>query len=662
MNVGLGRGGVKLSWVGLAGLATVITLAFAAPAANAVVVRLPSGGFQGVYLRPGVSAAAYERQTGSAPVTSAKRASTSAGSADNLVWGGGPVLHTSKPYLVFWDPNNAISSASRAVLTQYLTDAGLDSGNASDVYSYRVLAQYYDSTGFAAQGQTFASATQVIDDAAAYPSSACSIADQNGFTACITDTQFQTELTSLINTDHLPSGIGSNAPIYFVVTPQDVNVCQDGGGGCASNSFCAYHSSYTLPGTSTDVVYASIPFTSGSGCQAAGLSPVQEPNGDVADVIADNLSHENSEAVTDPLPNTAWLTSNGEEVADQCEAWGSTPDPNDPNGPSSPNAYLPTLGGSQASGTLYDQLINNDRYFTQTEWSNSDDNCMASPKAGTISPGFASPASVTPGASASFDPAASRSTNGYSSTTWSWGDGSANTFHAASPAATSHTYATGGTYTVTLTLVDAGGNTAKVSHTIIVGTPLTAAFSASGNTVQVGTPVTFDASGSRDPNPGQSITAYRWSFGDGAAASGAATSHAYASPGTYTATLTVTGGEGLTAMISRAVTIVAAPSSPPVSAPVNPPTASGKIAGVSVKHAKGRYYLLVTVSKAGTVRVGSARFSLRAPGKATFKLSLSRAQQRRLAKHKTVLLTLRIIYIPRSGPSVSQTRTVKLKT
>lgn len=167
-------------------------------------------------------------------------------------------------------------------------------------------------------------------------------------------------------------------------------MCMNGVGGCANASFCAYHSAYTLPGSSTPVLYASVPFTLGSRCQSAGVSPVQQPNGDVADVIADNLSHDNSESITDPF-GSGWLTTHSEEVADQCKAFGPN-DPNDPNGPTSLDAYMPTLGGSEPAGTLYDQLINNDHHFTQTEWSNSDNNCTASPTAGNIIPSFASPA------------------------------------------------------------------------------------------------------------------------------------------------------------------------------------------------------------------------------------------------------------------------------
>jgi len=711
---------------GVASFATLVTLALVAPAANAVVVQLSSGRVAGVYLRAGLSATTYEQKTGARAVT-ARRPAVVPATNDGLVYGGGPVLHTTDPYLVFWDPSSAISATSRHVMTQYFTDAAQDSSNPSDVYAYRILSQYTDSGGSSAQGQTFSAGAQVINDAQAYPSvdtGTCTSSEQSGYAHCITDNQIHTEVTRLINADHLPTGTGTNAPIYFVVTPENVNVCINGGQGCSSDTFCAYHSSYPGPSSST-VIYASIPFTLGADCQDAGpvYPPTQEPNGDVADVITDNMSHENAESVTDPLGN-AWLTTNGEEVADQCEAYGPN-DPNDPSGdPTSMDAYMPELGGSQPDGTLYDQLINGDPYFTQTLWSNSTNNCEAT---AMISPAFTAPASIAAEASARFDPTASSSTDGYSSTTWNWGDGSANTVTAGAPAATNHTFSTAGTYTVTLRLVDAGGRSAQVSHTVTVGSPPTVAFSESPTVAETGAPIAFSGSAS-DPNQGQSITGYSWNFGDGSpAGTGAALSHAYAAPGTYPVTLTTTGSEGFTASVVHTVTVVAVPvalpalsTAPPVAgSPVSfnggfstggisawawnfgdgatgsgatpqhtyakpgtytvtltvtdpagftasqslPVTvvAPGKITGVSVKRIRGRYYLLVTVSRAGTVRFGSEKVVLKRAGKARFKLSLSGAEQQRIAGHRTVPQKVTIRYTPVLGPPVRLLTTVKVK-
>lgn len=54
--------------------------------------------------------------------------------------------------------------------------------------------------------------------------------------------------------------------------------------------------------------------------------------------------------------------------------------------------------------------------------------------------------------------------------------------------------------------------------------------------------VSFDASDSTDPN-GSTLT-YAWTFGDGTTGQGAFTNHIYQSPGSYTATLTVSNGLG----------------------------------------------------------------------------------------------------------------------
>ena len=64
----------------------------------------------------------------------------------------------------------------------------------------------------------------------------------------------------------------------------------------------------------------------------------------------------------------------------------------------------------------------------------------------------------------------------------------------------------------------------------------------------------FSAVGTTD-NAGDAIT-YSWNFGDSAnnTASGAATSHVFTAPGTYTVTLTATDGWGKSASVTRDVT------------------------------------------------------------------------------------------------------------
>jgi PGF-pre-PGF domain-containing protein len=143
--------------------------------------------------------------------------------------------------------------------------------------------------------------------------------------------------------------------------------------------------------------------------------------------------------------------------------------------------------------------------------------------------------------SVAFAPATATDNVGVVSAEWTFGDG-----NGSMTATTSHTYATPGTYTATLNLSDAAGNTAEDSRTVTVTDvtdPVAVTDATSSKTVPVGTAASFDGSGSTD-NVGVDST--EWTFGDGATATGATPSHTYATPGTYTAALTVRDAAGNT--------------------------------------------------------------------------------------------------------------------
>jgi PKD repeat protein len=77
---------------------------------------------------------------------------------------------------------------------------------------------------------------------------------------------------------------------------------------------------------------------------------------------------------------------------------------------------------------------------------------------------------------------------------------------------------------------------------------------------KVGETVSFDASGSSDPDG--NLVGYAWSFGDGSVGTGVNPSHSYALAGTYTVSLTVTDNDGLTGL--QVKTIIVSPSEPAV--------------------------------------------------------------------------------------------------
>ncbi len=189
-----------------------------------------------------------------------------------------------------------------------MSDVAADSGETGDTYG--VARQYFDSTGFADAGQKFSAATQAISDTEAQPepTSSCPVPNGYGYTACVTDAEIESELTRLIAAGGLPTGTGAGAPLYFVITPPTTDVCfgGTGGGGCAdpvSDTFCAYHSNF-LDG-SNQVIYAVVPFATeaygAKGCQEDATTAPQYPNGVFADTVADTLSHESNESITDPI-------------------------------------------------------------------------------------------------------------------------------------------------------------------------------------------------------------------------------------------------------------------------------------------------------------------------------------------------------------------------
>jgi PKD repeat protein len=122
---------------------------------------------------------------------------------------------------------------------------------------------------------------------------------------------------------------------------------------------------------------------------------------------------------------------------------------------------------------------------------------------------------------------------------WDFGDGSTST--QANP---SHSYASNGVFFATLRVTDNGGlfdeDTASVSVTQNLPPTAEANGPYSGNQ---GASISFSSAGSSDPEGGP--LTFRWDFGDGTTSTQANPSHAYATGGSFTATLRVTDPENL---------------------------------------------------------------------------------------------------------------------
>ena len=142
---------------------------------------------------------------------------------------------------------------------------------------------------------------------------------------------------------------------------------------------------------------------------------------------------------------------------------------------------------------------------------------------------------------------------------WDFGDGTTVDNPGLTP---SHTYATAGTPTVTLTVTDNGGktNTKSIQVTVSGGTtnntPPVASFVVP-STCQVNSACSF-TDGSTDSDG--TITSWSWNFGDGTAADGNQNpTHTFAAAGPYQVALTVTDDDGATNSITQSVTVNSAP-------------------------------------------------------------------------------------------------------
>ncbi len=272
----------------------------------------------------------------------------------------GVVPHRGVARVAPWAPNAAAVSGGGATcgiscssyqagIDKYFTDIGAAAAaNATDnVYS--VTTQYSGIT----YGSSFGGS---VVDTNAFPANGCTDTYTGASdSVCLDDVQLQTEIRSVITAQGWPTGTND---LFFVFTPSDVGICFDPGSAasgdqCSTNAFCAYHND-TLLGTS-HVIYGVEPddktIPSG-GCDYK----VQTPNNAYVDPTLNTVSHEQSEALTDPLTaSPAWLTPTGYEIGDLC-AW--------------------TFGTPVTQGGNYNQVINGDHYWLQQEYSNADKGCV----------------------------------------------------------------------------------------------------------------------------------------------------------------------------------------------------------------------------------------------------------------------------------------------
>lgn len=119
---------------------------------------------------------------------------------------------------------------------------------------------------------------------------------------------------------------------------------------------------------------------------------------------------------------------------------------------------------------------------------------------------------------------------------------------------TTHKYASGGDFDITLTVTDddLGQDSTMKSVDVANGLTPVARFTVSPEAGALDTVFTFDAGGSSDDG---SISSYDWIFGDGAKAIGEVVTHKFGRSDVFTVALTVTDNDGLESETERDVRV-----------------------------------------------------------------------------------------------------------
>lgn len=361
------------------------------------------------------------------------RAHAAAGA--NLPYNGGPVLHSNRTHLIFWQPSGSgltFEPGYIPLFAGFLANVAADSHRSSNPYG--LTGQYTDSGGPATYDSTYGGS---VLDQDPLPANGCLEPPVTGpgWTVCLTDNQLAAEIEHVVAVDHLPA---TSRDLYFLVTPKGLGSCIDSGStSCALggelSGYCGYHSQ-TSDG---QILYGVIPYNAVPGhCQ----SDHPRPNGNPADPALSTLSHEHSELITDPADD-AWIDSSGNEDGDLCIT-----------------QFGPAIGGS--GDAAYNELIHGGRYYLQEEWSNADGSCQPRARAGVASFSLRRLRGRRRVALSGRAAAPDRTIVSYR---WAFGDG-----HGGSGREVTHRFARAGAYTVVLRATDSWGNWALYARTIRV--------------------------------------------------------------------------------------------------------------------------------------------------------------------------------------------------
>jgi hypothetical protein len=472
-----------------------------------------------------------------------------------LQYHGGPVLHSSDAYVIYWDPTGGYRGDWERLIDKYFQNVGSDSGSLGNVFA--VDRQYGDATGQASNGMTFRGS---YTDSTPYPTTEdggnCS---EPAAFVCLTDAQVKAEVLHVINSVAPPLPGATGTPVYYLLTPPGVTVCTgSGSASTCSNShaleeevseieenktpgpvktgICGYHS--FIEGA-TKVPYVVQPWVAGSAgryilssnplvtspdtpdvlsCQdnaqlnepnqTGGLNEFGNYAEGLADVIVSNLSVEQQNVVVDPFLTGWYQDTTQAEQGDMCQ-FDFGPGPTEPEQPNKETHAI----------SRRNETINGNGYYVPWAFDSADltagkgFSCWSGV---TIDPYFTAANPVNAGDIVGFNSESqftlAANTKGLPSDepyiasvyTWDFGDGTK--VSGPQDASEFHSYRYGGDYTVTLTIKDSGGNVGQTTRTItVVGPPPPGAEGSAGSTGSTSTTTTSPTGTVTAPGAGSPV-------------------------------------------------------------------------------------------------------------------------------------------------------------
>jgi hypothetical protein len=253
--------------------------------------------------------------------------------SNGVIYHGGPTMHISISYAIFWLPSGNSFEQSSGTNSAYMSLINRFLNDTSGTSYYNILNQYPDNINGAPLDRSILGGSYL--DTTPYPVAGTQANPLH-------DSDIQAEVTNAMKANNWVPGPNK---IFHVFTGYGIESCFDVNNQfCTFNTYCAYHDFFTQ--NSQSIIYSNMPDFNGL---SGHCTPRQRPfpNADsYADPEINILSHELFEAVSDPLLN-AWTDSFSSEIGDKC-AWN--------------------FGTVNPDGSNLN--LNGHKYLVQLEWSN----------------------------------------------------------------------------------------------------------------------------------------------------------------------------------------------------------------------------------------------------------------------------------------------------